>query len=426
MVRPSFPLRAVAGLFLERQMLDHPRGRRLRASSLRELAERTGGIQMDSINVLDRAHYLTVWSRFGVYDRAKLDDLVYRDRVLFEYWAHAACLVPTSHARWWRRAMLEYRARHTGWANFIRRNPRVLRRVEEALREGGPLGNADFQGRKPRGAEGWWNWKPTTHALHVLWMMGRTLVHSRVHFQKRFDLADRVLPEAFGDDPPPVAEFLRWHLERSLHAMGAATDADLRNYLSYPRQSREERRRTLEAAIKDGTVVEIAVEGDSSRWWALARDLRALTRAAENAAPSRGTALLAPFDSLLWHRERVERLFGFEYRIEVYTPGDRRVHGYYTLPILHDGYLIGRVDAKNHRDQRRLEVKHVQFEPWLARGEAPPAAAWGKVARSGAVGGVADALRSLARFSGATETTLGRVTPRKLEGPVREALESGI
>src|SRR5918999_3927117 len=126
------PLRAVAALFLERQHLTRPRALPLTAKRLVRFAQDAGGIQIDSINVLDRAHYLTVWSRFGPYDRARLDALVYRRRLLFEYWAHAACLVPTTALPWWRRAMLDYRIRHTGWSDWLQKNGRVLTRVKAA------------------------------------------------------------------------------------------------------------------------------------------------------------------------------------------------------------------------------------------------------------------------------------------------------
>ena len=119
----------MTSLFLERQHLARPRSRPLTAARLVRFVEDVGGLQMDSINVLERAHYLTVWSRFGPYDRARLDDLVYRRRLLFEYWAHAACLVPTSMLPWWRRAMLDYRSRHTGWSGWLRRNPKLLAQV---------------------------------------------------------------------------------------------------------------------------------------------------------------------------------------------------------------------------------------------------------------------------------------------------------
>jgi hypothetical protein len=170
--------------------------------------------------------------------------------------------------------------------------------------------------------------------------------------------------------------------------------------------------------------VEIQVKGSRARWLALARDLPALARAARRHSGSRGTTLLSPFDSLLWYRERVERLFGFSYRIEVYTPSPQRVHGYYTLPILHDGQLIGRVDAKAHRAERRLAVRGVHFERWFATGGDPPAATWGAIEQDAALAGVADAVWSLARFAGADDVELGRVVPRRLRAPLARALRT--
>src|SRR5262249_15561792 len=157
----------------------------------------------------------------------------------------------------------------------------------------------------------------------------------------------------------------------------------LRMYLTFPRADMTQRRRVLAELIAAGEVVRLSLErgAKAEAWFALASDVPELAAAAQRRAPSRGTTLLTPFDSLLWHRQRAQRLFGFDYKIEVYTPGHKRVHGYYVLPILHDGQLIGRVDAKTHRQEQRLEVKRVHFEPWFARGEAPPAASWGALDR---------------------------------------------
>jgi uncharacterized protein YcaQ len=379
-----------------------------------------GGLQLDSINVLDRAHYLTVWSRFGPYDRARFDRLAYRRRLLFEYWAHAACLVPASLFPWWRRAMLDYRVRHTGWSRFLRRNTRLLQTVADAIRANGPMGSADFERRG--GAGGWWAWGPVQHALHHLWMTGALAVHSRRHFQKRFDLTERTLPDLLRREPVAADAFRRWHVERSLHAMGAATETDLTRYLTFPRFGPGVRRTALAELRKAGLVADVQVEGLPGRWVALARDLPALARAAGQPAPSRGTTLLSPFDSFLWHRERIARLFGFEYRIEVYTPGPDRVHGYYTLPILHDGHLVGRVDAKVHRGDRRLEVRRVHLEPWLARAAPPPGAGGPPLDVEAALTGLADALRSLAAFLGADSITLDRVAPGRLRAPLARHL----
>jgi len=414
MPRRPLPLRAIRALFLARQHLSAPRTVGLTAPRLGRFVEDVGGLQLDSINVLDRAHYLTVWSRFGPYDRAWLDRQVYRRRLLFEYWAHAACLVPTSMLPWWRRAMLDYRLRHTGWSD-LRRNGKVLERVRAAVLANGPMANGDFEGRRPSGEGGWWRWGPTQHALHYLWMTGALTIHSRQHFQKRFDLLERAIPAAAGCEAPSPEDFRRWHLERSLHAMGAATEQDLTGYMTFPRFGAGGRRAPLRAMLDRGDIAEIDVEGRPGRWLALTRDLPALARARRSPASSKGTTLLSPFDSLLWYRGRVARLFGFDYRIEVYTPGHKRVHGYYTLPILHHGQLIGRVDAKSHRTERRLEIRHVHFEPWFARGKTPPTGGE-RLDRDEALNGLGDALGALGAFVGATATVVRRVTPPRLRG----------
>jgi uncharacterized protein YcaQ len=175
--------------------------------------------------------------------------------------------------------------------------------------------------------------------------------------------------------------------------------------------------------LAQGDVTEVEVEGSKARWLALSRDLPLLARAARRPEVSHGTTLLSPFDSLLWYRDRVSRLFGFDYRIEVYTPGPKRVHGYYTLPILHDGHLVGRVDAKAHRAEQRLEIRHVHFEPRAARGE-PSAPGWGRLDRDEMLASLAEAVASLARFLGADRVTLGRVTPSRLRAPLARAIRA--
>jgi len=312
--------------------------------------------------------------------------------------------------------------RNPNWHRWWRKNHALLDQVEAAIRTRGPLSSADFDAPRGKKPGGWWsNRKPTTHALDFLWMSGRIGVHSRVNFHKRYDLGERLF--AAGAEPLPTGEaFRRWHLRQSLHAMGAATESDLRMYLTFPRPRPNERRRVFEAMVAAGEVVPVAPEpagpGKPTRWWALAEDVPALRRAARRAEPSRGTTLLSPFDSLLWHRERVRRLFGYDYTIEVYVPAAQRRHGYYSLPILHDGHIIGRLDPKTHRAERRLEVKAVHFEPWFARGAQAPGAFDGSVDRDAALEGLARALDSLAEFVGADRITIARVSPAALAAPL--------
>jgi uncharacterized protein YcaQ len=306
----------------------------------------------------------------------------------------------------------------------LQKNDAVIHEVERSVAERGPLGNSDF--KRPAGergrSSGWWNWRPTTHALDYLWMSGRLLVHSREHFQKRFDLAERVMPRLAAVEPLAPGEFRRWHLRQALHALGAATESDLRGYLTFPRLEARERHATLEALVAAGEVVAVAVEGERGRWFALSEDQAALAAAAQRRPPPRGSTLLSPFDSFLWDRSRVRRLFGYDYHIEVYTPGHARVHGYYSLPILHDGQPIGRLDPKTHREHGRLEVKSVHFEPWFAAGSRPPGVSWGLVDRHAALAGIAGSLRSLADFVGVDRVTVGRVVPGRLGPPLRAAL----
>ena len=426
MSAPRFPLRAASALFLERQWLDRPRGRRLGARSLAGFAEATGGIQLDTINVVDRAHHLTLWSRFGPYRRESLQRLIERNRVLFEYWSHAACLVATSDFPAWRRVMMDYRRRHKGWARFLKQQERLIAQVEDAIRTRGPLANADFEDPRKKRRAGWWSWKPAAHALDWLWMSGRTAVHSRVHFQKRFDLIERVLPEALAREPLSADAFPRWHVARSLRAMGAATDLDLNRYLTYPRIEASMRRETLKHLLRTGEVVEIQLDGDRGRWFALREDLEPLAAAARRRTPSAGAALLSPFDSFLWHRERARRLFGFDYTIEVYVPGHKRTHGYYSMPLLVDGHLIGRADTKAHRAEGVLELRRVHFEPWFVRGESPPVRGGGALERDAALTDVAEAAASLARFVGCTRIVTARTAPAGLRSQLRRTIENAL
>jgi uncharacterized protein YcaQ len=234
----------------------------------------------------------------------------------------------------------------------------------------------------------------------------------------------RVLP-ALADTPAlPLEQAMRERLLRSLCAMGAASGDDLARYWTWPQWKAPAQRATLNALVGEGLVSEVAVEGDRRPWYARTEDVPALERAHRRRAPSKGTTLLCPFDSFLWHRERVHRLWGFFYRIEIYVPGHKREHGYYSLPLLHDGQLLGRVDLKTHREAGLLEARHAHFEPWFAAGKSAPGVSWGDPDREAALAGLAGALRSLARHVGVSGVKLGRVTPAKFKPALGRALRA--
>lgn len=434
---PTVSRRAAAALFLRRQHLDRPRARRLTATTLESFVGDTCGLQIDSVNVLDRAHHLTLWSRFGAYDRAKLERLTYRKRVLFEYLTHVACFVAARDLPLWRSTMAMVSEGPYPLARWGRAkgNQKLIAEVEAAVRERAPIGNAGFERPKGEKAGGWWTWKPAMHALDYLWKTGRIGVHSRKSFQKLYAPMDRLLPEDAEPAGPaePVEAFRmsapevwRERVRRSLAAMGAAWDDDLRMYWTWPRRPASWLRDALGSLVREGEVAEVRIEGESRRAWALTADLPALESAGRSRRPSRGTTLLCPFDSFLWHRERTLRLFGFFYRIEIYVPGVQRQHGYYTLPLLHEGQLIGRVDLKHHRADGVLEARHAHFEPWFAAGEAPPTKLWAAPDRDEALAGLADSLHSLARFTGAQSVTLARTSPGALHAPLKRAIARDV
>lgn len=419
---PTFPRRAAAALFLKRQHLQRPRSQRFTARTLTTFVGDACGLQIDSVNVLERAHLLTLWSRFGVFDRAAFDRLAYRRRLLLEYLTHVACFVDARDLPIWRATMESMPGRFRRRYRYPGRRQPFVDQVEAEIAARAPLGNSGFERPKGHKGGGWWTWKPATHALDYLWKAGRIAVHSRRNFEKLYAPMASVLPR-YGETEPAAPETLpRERVLRSLRAMGAATLDDLAAYWTWPKLFMPELRRAVHALEREGLVTPVAFEGLHGHWFARAEDLPALAAAARARRPSRGTTLLCPFDSLLWHRERILRLWGFHYRIEIYVPGHKRTHGYYVLPVLHEGQFVGRVDPKLHRDQGVLEARRVGFEPWLVKGEPPPGAAWGPVDLQAAIRGTAESLHSLAAFTGAKRVRLGRVVPAALRGPLARAL----
>jgi len=383
---PQISLQAVRRLWLHRQGLAAPRSQRLTRARFVDHLRRTGGLQLDSVNVLDRAHYLTLWSRFGDYDRALVDRWTYRDRVAYEHWGHEACVLPAERLPRSRRGMQRFAPRGAWWADH-RPSLASTRRVLRRLRDEGPLESADFAAA-PTSSPGWWSWKEDKRALEILWHQGRVAVSSRKHFRRAYDIAERV----YGEGPAaPLAAWQDGWLLDGLSGNGVATEKHLVNYCTHPRLKADDRRRVLARNLKAGRVVEVSVGERDGRWFALPEMLEGAQRLD---APT-GTTLVCPFDSLLWQRGRAEDLLDFSYRIEIYVPQPKRVYGYYVLPILHDGRFVGRLDPKLHRERGLLEIKSLHLEPGFTR-DADFDARLGET------------LHDLARFVGAGDVRLPR------------------
>jgi uncharacterized protein len=333
------------------------------AAALCAMVRRLGVLQIDSVNVLVRSHYLPIFSRLGPYPRPLLDDCVYggRRRPLFEYWAHEASIVPVDAYRLFRWRMERAKAGVGTWkhvAALARDKPAVVAEVLREITDRGPLRASDLSlGERAVGP--WWGWSEAKRALEYLFWSGRVTTATRRSFERVYDLVERVLPErVWASDVLDVPAQQRELVMRAARALGAATARDLRDYYRLP--PAEARLRVAEL-VEQGALRPVTVEG-----WKDVAYVDAKLRAAPRVE---ARALLSPFDSLVWDRARTERLFGFRFRLEIYTPAHRRVHGYYVLPFLLGDRLVARVDLKSDRERRVLLVQGVHLEPGVPRTE---------------------------------------------------------
>jgi uncharacterized protein YcaQ len=351
-------LKLARQIALAAQGFGGPRPASVNAGHLGRAIERLSLHQIDSVNVLVRAHYLPAFSRLGIYDRGLLDRAAWgpaRKRTMFEYWAHEASLLPLDLHPLLRWRMTAAERGEIGWRSLRayageRRNEADA--VIERIRAEGPLAASDFENGK--GKSGWWGWGETKAALEWLFWAGLiTTATRRTTFERVYDLTERVIPPAILALPTPeLADSKRVLIDRSARALGVATATDLRDYFRLDPQSA---RNAIAELVEEDVLVPVAIEG----WRAPAF----LHREARMPRRIRGQTLLAPFDPLVWERSRIERLFDFRYRIEIYTPADKRVHGYYVLPFLLDDRLVARVDLKADRQGSRLLVRQISWEP---------------------------------------------------------------
>jgi uncharacterized protein YcaQ len=321
------------------------------ARHLRRVLGRVGLFQIDSVNVLQRAHYLPLFSRLGGYPTALLDRASYRSpRLLFEYWGHAASLIPVEL-----QPLLRWRmARAHPWKLQSRR-PELFEWVLKELRDKGPVtaGQIEQDVERPTGNWGW-NWSETKQALEILWTSGEISVASRDNgWARRYDLTERVLPgEVLAVPTPEPADAFRELVRRSAVALGVAGEVELRDYF---RISAAATKRAVGELVDEGVLRPVTVEGWPGRSY--------LHTAARIPRRVDVATVVSPFDPLVWERGRTERLFGFHYRIEIYVPEAKRVHGYYVLPFLFGDQLAARVDLKADRQAGVLRVPAAWLEP---------------------------------------------------------------
>src|SRR5262245_25833359 len=319
-------------------------------------------LQIDTIHVVARSPYLVLWGRLGAYDLRWLDQLL-AEGALFEYWAHVACFLPIEDYPLYRHRMLDLPG--MGWQHthkWIAEHRDQVDQMLAHIRERGPVRSADFE-RTDGKAGGWWEWKPEKQTLEVLFISGELMVARRENFQRIYDLRERVLPAWDDAQIPPIGEVRRALALRAVRALGVT---NARWVADYFRTSQRETAALPAALAKEGALVRVEVEGWNDPGFVHPDNLALAEAAAAGALRPELTTLLSPFDPLVWDRARALTMFGFDYRIECYTPAPKRRYGYFTLPILRRGQLIGRLDPKAHRKEGRFEVKALHLEPGIA------------------------------------------------------------
>ncbi len=369
-----------------------PRPEKVTASRWLKTVDRLSLHQIDSVNVLVRAHYLPAFSRLGPYDRTLIDTAAWgsrKKRRLFEYWAHEASLLPLAMHPLLRWRMARAERGEVGWKG-LRLFAGERRAEAEALlnriRNEGPGAASDFD--EKRGRSGWWEWSDAKQALEWLFWAGRiTTATRRGSFERVYDLTERVIPaETLALRTPEEGEAHRALVERAAQALGVATTQELRDYF---RLGPHDARQAIDSLVEAGVLEPVEVPG-----WA---HLAYLHRDARKPRRISARALLAPFDPLVWERSRTLRLFDFHYRIEIYTPAEKRQHGYYVLPFLLGDRLVARLDLKADRQGGRLVVHALHLEP-----HAP----------ADAIDAITQELAALADWLGLAEVLLPRKSGR--------------
>jgi hypothetical protein len=402
---PQLTLRAARNLHLAAQgLLLKPR-RHSRPADVVAAISRMSLLQIDTINIVARSPYLVLFSRLGNFPSTWLDDALVRGE-LMEYWAHEACFLPREDFSLIRHRMLN--PERMGWKyhpEWMVEHAEEIEKLLVHIETHGPVRSADFEHPR-KGASGWWEWKPHKKHLEGLFTAGKVMVIERRNFQRVYDLTSRVMPH-WNDDLHLIhqQDAEQTMLENSARSLGIFRPEWLADYYRL-------RKTPLTALLsqwqENGIALPVEVEGIGEMW--LHREQQPLlAKAEQNTLRATHSAVLSPFDPVVWDRKRAEALFNFTYRLECYTPAEKRKYGYFVLPLLHQGALVGRMDAKMHRKTDELEIISLYLEDGIKPGQS-------------LINGLHTALTDFANWQGAKQIRLGNI-PAVLESSWGEGWE---
>ncbi|WGK69032.1 crosslink repair DNA glycosylase YcaQ family protein [Candidatus Haliotispira prima] len=364
--------------------------------------EHLGYIQIDTLSVVERAHNHTLWTRIPDYKSEYLEQLV-AERKVFQYWFHAASYLPMADFRFALPQMLHFKRGESRYYNNV--DPKVLTNVMDRIRLEGPQKARNFESVSKKSGS-WWNWKPTKAALEKLFMQGNIMVCGRDGMEKMYDLTERVLPGTVNTVEPGPVEYAEYLVKTHLRAYGVTTVKQI-THLRTGKDIRKNVEQVLQLMMEDTLVQQINIDG-LPVMYATSGLLDTIIK-----RPSSKIRILSPFDNAIIHRERLEQLFNLDYRLECYTPKEKRKYGYFSLPILFRDKFIGRVDCKAHRKIRELELIHLHIENRQTDVEL-----WLKPLGEG--------IQQFAAFNNCQSITLSQVSPAEFKNRLTQSLNLTI
>ncbi len=320
-------------------------------AAVKRVIEHMGYVQIDTLSVAARAHHHTLWSRLPDYKESYLNELLEKDKAIFEYWSHAASYLPMSDYRF---SLPRKKAYSDGRSHWFGQDKKMMKFVLDRIKAEGPLASKDFEFKRMDPGN-WYEWKPAKKALEQLFMEGKLMVARRQGFQKVYDLAERVLPSDVNTDMPSEKEYSEYLIRKAVQSHGIVEEKEI----SYLRQGlKTQINKALKNLIKSGELMEVKLEGDAKTSFVINPEKRTTTKS----KIKKEIHLLSPFDNMIIQRKRTQRFFDFDYMIECYVPEAKRKFGYFCLPVVSGDKFIARFDPKADRAEKHFYVKQMHFE----------------------------------------------------------------